>query len=317
MKKCFVMVPACLSGIAATAQYNATNLALQQEGVSSGYTWKNMRIYPILAKASFIDANKNVSNYTSLEDALKQKKIRISESSYGGSVNNLVIENTSDVTVIIIGGAIIGGGKQDRMIAEDMIIPPHSGKKDLPVYCVEHGRWTPKGSRDQNGLSFNVSFDAASTKVRKAGNVAKDQGEVWEKVAEVTQKNKSTTSTGAYTSLDTNRTYLSVLSGYKTFFKAIVSHDPAIIGFVAVTGDRILGCDFFATHNLLMQQADNIIGSYATEAITDGSTVSIAYSKVKQYMGNLLTDEKKQEKMLKSNGTLLRDNNSKLHLSYY
>ena len=56
-------------------------------------------------------------------------------------MNELTIENISADTVIIVTGEIVKGGKQDRIINQDILLAPKSGKKKLTVFCVEKGRW--------------------------------------------------------------------------------------------------------------------------------------------------------------------------------
>ncbi len=322
MKNYLIYLAACLAGFAAHAQYNSANLSMPADETQGKYTWKNMRIYPVFAKESFVNANANVGKYTTLSEALKQKKVQITEAKEGEEVNKLFAENTSGDTVIIIGGEVISGGKQDRMIASDVILPPRSGKVDLSVFCVEHGRWTYRGARTSNeganeSKAFRLSYSVGSTKMRKAASVNKNQAEVWDKVSEITTVHDAASPTGAYTALSQDSTYQNNLKGYRTFFKPILAANPAIIGMVVVTGDSVLGCDLFATHNLLMQHADNIISSYATEVMTSGAKVTITNAKVQSYINNLLADEKKQEKLIKDNGTMLKENNNKLHIAIY
>src|SRR6185436_2793758 len=106
-------------------------------------------------------------------------------------------ENISKDTVMVLSGEVVQGGKQDRMIAQDFILYPKSGKKDVSVFCVEHGRWQPK---DQ-GMEFKKYYTISSNEVRKAATVKKDQSEVWKKVAETTDANKAGTATGTLTAL--------------------------------------------------------------------------------------------------------------------
>ncbi|HXF29143.1 MAG TPA: DUF6569 family protein, partial [Chlamydiales bacterium] len=259
MKKKFLLVAVCLGALAATAQYNTANLSMQSDETMTKFTWKNMRIYPVHAKESFVRIHRDVGKYTTLSDALTKKKLVITESKAGEEVNKLYAENVSNDTIMILGGEVISGGKQDRMIASDIIIPPKSGKKDLSVFCVEHGRWNYNGLRSSsNAVSFSVPHGIANTYTRKAGSVEKNQSAVWEKVSDVTVKNNSKTSTGTYIALDANKDYKKGLGEYTGFFKKILSADSSIIGMVAVTGDSVLGCELFATHPLLMQHADNL-----------------------------------------------------------
>jgi hypothetical protein len=62
-------------------------------------------------------------HYLTLEQALNQKNVVVHETS---QVNELAVENNSADAVFIQAGDIVKGGKQDRMITNDFILPPHT-----------------------------------------------------------------------------------------------------------------------------------------------------------------------------------------------
>src|SRR5207244_234905 len=81
-----------------------------------------------------------------LEQALKKGTFVVHET---GEVNELAVENTSpDSEVFIQFGDVVKGGRQDRIIANDIIIPPSSGKTPVVSFCVEPGRWTQRGREE-------------------------------------------------------------------------------------------------------------------------------------------------------------------------
>jgi hypothetical protein len=230
-----------------------------------------------------------------------------------GSVNTLMMENTSKDTIMILSGEVVQGGKQDRMVAEDIILYPGSGKQSVPVFCVEQGRWQPK----EQGMEFNEYFSISSSEVRKAATVKKDQSEVWSKVAETTTKNMAETSTGTLTALKQSGSFNKEIQSYTSHFEKAFLQEPDVIGIVAVSGDVILGCDLFASHDLFMQHYTNLMNSYATEAITSGKAVTVSYEKVKQYLQSIIQNESQQESEVQKNGTLLKDGKTKLHISTF
>ena len=59
----------------------------------------------------------------------------------GDEVNRLVLINNSDHPLLLLAGEVVTGGKQDRVIGVDRIVPPKSDPIDLSVFCVEPGRW--------------------------------------------------------------------------------------------------------------------------------------------------------------------------------
>lgn len=295
-----------------SAQYNNNNLKLEASAPAAQYKFKNLQLYPIRANRAFESSHKDVGRYTTLNDAMLKRKIAVTEQG-NGDVNSLFIQNVSSDTIMILAGEVVQGGKQDRMIAEDFILYPNSGKKDISVFCVEHGRWSPK----QSGNSFNGYFSISSNEVRKAGTVSKSQQKVWDKVAENTQKNRASTPTGTLTALNNSDSFTSELKQYSDFFNKTIISEKDIIGVVAVSGDSILGCDMFATHSIFERHYKNLIQSYATEAITSGKPVTVNYQTVDNYLQSIIDDETKQEEKVKDNGTLLKDGRTKLHISSF
>jgi hypothetical protein len=88
-----------------------------------------------------------------LEQALKKGTFVVHET---GEVNELAVENTSpDSEVFIQFGDVVKGGRQDRIIANDVIIPPNSGKTPVVSFCVEPGRWAQRGREE--AARFNSS----------------------------------------------------------------------------------------------------------------------------------------------------------------
>ena len=57
---------------------------------------------------------------------------------YGGDVNRLVIYNRSGRKLLLLAGEMVVGGKQDRIVQKDRIVPPSDHPYDLDVFCVEH-----------------------------------------------------------------------------------------------------------------------------------------------------------------------------------
>jgi len=100
-----------------------------------------------------------------------------------GNVNELLIENPGDFDLFIQAGDIVKGGRQDRTLGADFIVPAKSGKVPIPVFCVEASRWHKRPS--ESAVHFSGSSDyASSKKLRAAINQKKSQGEVWASVEE-------------------------------------------------------------------------------------------------------------------------------------
>jgi hypothetical protein len=106
--------------------------------ISKAHTHKNLAIFLIHSKD-----RSDAKTYLTLQEALEKKKAIVHETN---SVNNLDVENTSkDEEVFVQSGDILKGGKQDRIIAFDLILPPKSGKVSVTAFCVDPQRWQQRG----------------------------------------------------------------------------------------------------------------------------------------------------------------------------
>jgi hypothetical protein len=100
-----------------------------------------------------------------------------------GDVNNLAVENLSDEEVYVQSGDIVKGGRQDRVLALDLIVPPKSGKIQIASFCVEQGRWSGRG-QEEAGQFASSRKTLNSKDLKIAAKHSASQGEVWDKVAQ-------------------------------------------------------------------------------------------------------------------------------------
>ena len=87
-------------------------------------------------------------------------------------MNQLVLINRSKRPLLLLAGELVSGGKQDRIIGKDRIVPVGSEPLPLDVFCVEHGRWS-------SGSRFSAAKTMVHPSVREQAAVAKDQDDVW------------------------------------------------------------------------------------------------------------------------------------------
>ena len=131
-----------------------------------------------------VPTGQSIPNYTVLEEAMEKQEGLIHET---GDVNELLIENPGDHDLFIQAGDIVKGGRQDRTMGTDFIVPAKSGKVPIPVFCVEGGRWHKRHS--ESDVCFSKSSDfLSSKKLRSAVNQKKGQGAVWASVEEEQSK---------------------------------------------------------------------------------------------------------------------------------
>lgn len=156
----------------------------------------NLTIFPVVAAKTH-----DTSEFITLDDGIRSGEVTVTEvgnlhgmvrrpvqnyRSPSAQVNTLVLVNNSKRPLILLAGEIVTGGKQDRIVGKDRIIPPESDPVDLSVFCVEHGRWVETSDKFDTRSHF-----MAQPSVRKEAMAAKDQQKVW---AEVQTQNANTAS---------------------------------------------------------------------------------------------------------------------------
>ena len=270
-------------------------------------------------RANIVRNTDTSRNTTNTPQRIVNNRIQVQQRNISGggsaSVNNLFIENTSKDTLYIMAGEIVQGGKQDRVIAKDMVIPPNSGKINLSVFCVEKGRWRYKKSKNRD--NFDGYYGVSSLALRKVVDTKKKQGEVWKEVDRSNVKNKVSSGTSAYTQQKKNTKFKGEYSQYLAFFKDKFKGKSDVIGVIVVTGNKVVGCDMFASPQLFQTQYRNLLGSYINEVITDGAPVKVQEAQVEKFMTELLDKELKNEQELKKRGKVFKNNGRKLHVSKY
>ena len=145
----------------------------------------------------------------------------------------------------------------------------------------------------------------------------KNQYEVWDAVEEVTMKQGATSGSGTLAALENAEDYNKSLEEYANHFSTQFKQIDNCIGFVGVTGDRIIGCDIFATADLFEKQSVNLLDAYISEAISEGDQIKIKDKEVLAYLNEFLSDESTQEEVVKSKGMEYKYRGKKLHLNTY
>src|SRR5437016_13402313 len=103
------------------------------------------------------------------------RPIYIPQPGTGASVNQLVLINRSKRPLLLLAGELVSGGKQDRVIGKDRIVPVGAPPLPLDVFCVEHGRWT-------GSSQFAAAKTIVHPSVRERAAVDQKQTEVWDAV---------------------------------------------------------------------------------------------------------------------------------------
>jgi hypothetical protein len=258
----FVLVTTLISHAKEPAQMPATK-------VTGPYTHDNLAVYLIHGNTPA-----GTKDYLTLQEALEQKKVIVHETQ---EVNTLTIENVSDQDVFVQAGEIVKGGQQDRTLARDLIVSAHSGQVPIAAHCVEHGRWTQRGS--EQVVQFGASNNALTSKALKQANYAGDQSKVWAEVANSQQKLSQNISdfsgkpTTSPTSLEMTVEAPQVQAASDEYVKALTSATAAdsgsedVIGYAIAINGKLNSGDVYASHVLFTKLWPKMLTAAAVEAV--------------------------------------------------
>ncbi|TNE55852.1 MAG: hypothetical protein EP344_13100 [Bacteroidetes bacterium] len=239
------------------------------------WEYANLRLYPITAGEQVLNTNAGLPVLTTLAEGMELPGFRITERKQFGRerdpwYNALTVQNKSTETIFLMAGDVVTGGNQDRVIAQDDIIPPGTIKQ-IAVFCVEAGRssyYDPEAPEAEKQIAaFRGYYNVASPQVRKAvfsGN----QQNVWNAVESVTSANAAFSDTKAYAALDTENEQKTLREGYLRFFEGKFANRPNTVGVVAVSAGEVIAVDIFGRPELFRQHYMALLHGYAAEAAT-------------------------------------------------
>jgi hypothetical protein len=216
----------------------------------------------------------------------------------GDEVNTLVLVNNSDKPLLLLAGEIVTGGKQDRVIAKDRIVPAGNEPIDLGVFCIEPGRWTASSSTFGASAKAPAHSFMVQPSVRERAMVAKDQQQVWNSVrGSISQMARSSapsagtamdsgSGAGYYRSMGTT-SYARAMEDSSVSAKVDEAAAPVMkareqviaqlrkegaIGVVVAVRGEIVWADLFVDTDLLSRYWTKLVRSYAAESLTEGET---------------------------------------------
>ncbi len=282
--------------LAPTLPANAGQPVNQSYKVLPAITHGNLTIFPIVATATH-----DTSTFLTLDEGLRSGDVIVTEAgrvapplirgpvqtythSGGASVNTLVLVNKSKRPLLLLAGEIVTGGKQDRVIAKDRIVPVGADPIDLGVFCVEPGRWT--ATSDKFGALGGVM---AQPSVRAKAMSDQNQQQVWAEVgrmhdaaskvaASAPPSSAGSSGVVAQRELQSTTSYAKVMDNAAV--KAEVEkvsvpvmtgvlrdlRERGAVGVVVAVNGEIIWADLFASTELLDDYWPKLARSYAAQA---------------------------------------------------
>jgi hypothetical protein len=270
------------------AMFASAGVTNHEYKVLSPITRGNLSLFPIVG-----GPGANTTHLMTLDEGVRSGAVVVTEAGSlqglvrpgtryrqysGAEVNRLVLVNNSDRPLLLLAGEVVTGGKQDRVIGVDRIVPPKSDPIDLSVFCVEPGRWVASSEH-----FASMSSAMAQPSVRMPAMAARDQHQVWAHVASANAGMAAATpmagpvaggpirgGTTSYAKVMQNpeveKKVASVAADYDGLLHEL--RKVGATGVVVAVNGNITWADVFASTDLLERYWQKLIRSYAAESLT-------------------------------------------------
>jgi len=293
----------------------------------------NLTVFPVVAAKSY-----PTGEFMTLDEGLRSGDVVVTEAGNvqglirrhtapvirnggGAEVNRLVLVNNSKRPLLLLAGEIVSGGKQDRVIGKDRIVPAESDPVDLSVFCVEPGRWVASSNNfgaseamygrnvggPIHGNAAPPMAMMAQPSVRAKAMADKDQGQVWAEVRKQQSAMETVevsagaapvateiASTSSYAKVNENaevkKQVDAVAKPIEQNYQSLIRQlrDRNAVGVVVAVNGRIIWADVFASTDLLEKYWPKLVRSYASEAVvTRAKDVEVGVSQAQAFLGDM------------------------------
>ncbi len=285
--------------------------AVAEVGTLSGpFSHRNLQLFLVHGTTQLEERR-----YATLSEALAKGIVVVKET---GNVQELTIENLSKATTVFLNaGDIVKGGRQDRTVRDDLILPPQSGPVPLASFCVEHGRWTGRGAENAAAFASNDKI-LSSRKMKMAARYGLNQSDVWAGVAEqqvqlndnvtrMSGKSVDTRSPASSSSLQLtleNKDLESIRKEYLDELSHILDGKTDVIGFVYAINGEINSAEVYNNKVLFRALWPKLLDSAVTEAISacskDGPPPKVQTAQVKTFFETAVSGSVKERRVWKT-----------------
>ena len=245
-----------------------TEIQLSNYRVSGPYQYRELSIFLVHAPD---EANRRF--YTPLHEAMERKIVIVHETD---SVNELAIENISETEEVFVqAGDIVKGGKQDRVLSVDVILPAKSGRLPISAFCVESSRWYRRGA--ESGDHFTLTEMSAGFSLRRAIKEVGTQAGVWDEVkasqdrmaAGVAADVRSPVSSSSLPLALENEAVRKSAEPYITNLSSVVERSNDVIGFAFAIKDDLKSADVYSSNTMFRRLWPRLLKAAAVEAIAE------------------------------------------------
>jgi hypothetical protein len=203
--------------------------------------------------------------YRTLGDAIALGEVLINEQAQA-SVGDLRVLNNGPLPVLILDGEEVVGGLQNRVVNTTLLIPPET-TFELPVSCIEHGRWHLTAGAFQPGETVHPTLrrqkaQQVTASLYSAEAPLADQHAIW---AEVEARHRSTRTHSATAAL--RDAYVQRGQDLDSIVSRLEYPSDNPTGVVALYDGHAACADLFDRPETLRRYWNRLVRSYALEAL--------------------------------------------------
>ena len=182
-----------------------------------------------------------------LEEGIARAHTTVTEIGVQGSVNLLSVHHQGPQVLLLLDGEEVVGAKQNRGFNASFLVPP-GATVQIPVSCVEHGRWHYRSAmfgssgRTLTSCARSSKLCRTSNSVTTSGHYDADQQAVWSDVACYLERTETRSPTAAFADAAERR--LSIVEC------RIPESLPGQTGVAVVQGDKLVSIDILGSADL-------------------------------------------------------------------
>jgi hypothetical protein len=224
-------------------------------------TFQNLALFPLVC-----ENQREEPGYLLLDEAIERQVLVIQEVSQNGSVPDLLVTNSDELPVLIMDGEELVGAKQNRVLNLTVLVPAHSTIQ-IPVSCVEAGRWSYESSAFRSSPHSQYARGRATRaahvtqSLMATGERNSNQVEVWAELEEKALRLGTHSPTGAMMAMYLE--HAPQVEEYAQAFNALEGQRGALF---AINGE-MQGIDFFDNSRTFRLVLPKLIRGYALDAI--------------------------------------------------
>jgi hypothetical protein len=256
---------------------------LPQLQIGQPLTCNSLTVFPLYSQAS------KPADYQIADEAIAAATVTVQEVSEGGSVPELLVENTGDCRVLFLEGEELRGAKQNRILNTSILVPAKS-KIKVPVSCVEQGRWRHTSrhfasgkTRSPHGLHYALKSSVTRSLLEDAGHHS-DQGAVWKEVAKKQASFGYSSKTMAMSDTYEN------LADKMTDYREKLKYPAGAVGVAVAVGKKVVCVDVFDKPATCQKAWDRLLSGCIVDALEGTAAEGQADAKVvEQVLGESKT----------------------------